>query len=433
MEGERSLPLRSRSAAVDASMDVLCDTLMVEEVLPRLLPKSLICLGAVSRRYHALTLRPDFAARYWPRAGVFLQPIGIYEELRPRFLTGSVSREPSTESFSGADLSFLPGPSAREKDYLRRVGAQSGIVLMHSTAGLLLCSRGRIHPVHFYVCNPVTWQWVALPELPWPSHQWQSGLLTVDTKGDGAVERFKVVLFNHPIHWRDEGGCFDLRLFSSDTGLWEIMRLQPPVPTGVGLYLTLLGQSGTVYWSQYTLNGHTLAYNSENHTFRFIPLPDRGADGQWNWIIGEDKRGGLRFARSNSSVLEVWNTQKESGDGMWMLVQRVSIAELLERNPQVDAFLCCKLQKDYDALINRNQCLKLLSFHPTNDDIIFLRMPGALASCSVKHGTMNLQCTYKSSSEPSDSDMYPYVHPSYQVKIPAIKNSNPASVKLNHS
>ncbi|KAL6615053.1 hypothetical protein ACP70R_037323 [Stipagrostis hirtigluma subsp. patula] len=215
---------RSRTAS-DASMDVLCDTLMAEEILPRLLPKSLICLGAVSRRYHALTLRPDFAARYWPRAGVFFQPARCYyDEGRPRFLTvsGSGAQAPATESFFGADLSFLPGPSAREKDYLRRVGArhsaQSGIVLMHSTAGLLLCSRGRIRPVHFYVCNPVTWQWVALPELPWPPHQWQSGLLTLRTNRDGAIEGFKVVLFNQPMHWREEDGCLDLRLFSSGTG-----------------------------------------------------------------------------------------------------------------------------------------------------------------------------------------------------------------------
>ncbi|KAL6615428.1 hypothetical protein ACP70R_037698 [Stipagrostis hirtigluma subsp. patula] len=174
-------------------------------------------------------------------------------EICHRFVTGSRlgAHAPSTESFSGADLSFLPGPSAREKDYLRHVGArhdaQSEIILVHSAAGLLLCSRGRIHPMHFYVCNPVTWQWVALPELPWPSHQWHSGLLTVGTRGDGAVERFNVVLFNHPMHWRKEDGCLDLMLFSSDTGWWETMQLQPPVSTIDYCSIPIHGQSGTVY------------------------------------------------------------------------------------------------------------------------------------------------------------------------------------------
>ncbi|KAL6615052.1 hypothetical protein ACP70R_037322 [Stipagrostis hirtigluma subsp. patula] len=55
MEGERSSAMRSRSAAGDGSMDLLCDTLMMEEILPRLLPKNIICPGAVSRRYKALT------------------------------------------------------------------------------------------------------------------------------------------------------------------------------------------------------------------------------------------------------------------------------------------------------------------------------------------------------------------------------------------
>ena len=52
-------------------------------------PKSLLRLGAASRRYRALARSPDFAARYWRRAGAFLQPAaeqpakGVF----PRFLT----------------------------------------------------------------------------------------------------------------------------------------------------------------------------------------------------------------------------------------------------------------------------------------------------------------------------------------------------------
>lgn len=187
-------------------MDVLCDTLIVEEILPRLLPKSLLCLSATSSRYKALALRPDFAARYWPRAGVFFQDSSIPS---PIFLPGGeqghADDTPVEESIIGEDLAFLPGPSDKEKAYLRRVGSPNILfVVLQSEAGLLLCSKGRFHPVHFYICNPVTWQWVALPEQPWPTKEWQSGMLTVDTKGDRAgnnPKRFQVVLFNHPMHW----------------------------------------------------------------------------------------------------------------------------------------------------------------------------------------------------------------------------------------
>ena len=75
-------------------MDAMCETLMLEEILPRLPPKSLLRLGATSRRYGALARSPGFAARYWRRAGAFLQPAaeqpakGVF----PRFLTAHACR-----------------------------------------------------------------------------------------------------------------------------------------------------------------------------------------------------------------------------------------------------------------------------------------------------------------------------------------------------
>ncbi|KAL6882106.1 hypothetical protein ACP4OV_011578 [Aristida adscensionis] len=334
-------------------MDRLCDTLMVEEILPRVLPKYLIRLRAASRRYNALALRPDFAARYWRRAGVLFQPFHPgRSEIRPHFLTAPGAQEP----VSGTDLSFLPGPSAREKDYLLAVGARdgatSGIAVVHSTAGLLLCSRGCIHPVHFYVCNPVTRQWVALPEQPWPSAEWQCGLLTVSTdNGDGAAGRFKVVLFNLPMHWEKEGGCLDLRLFSSDTGRWEAAQLPPPILNNFATRGPICGQSGTAYRTSYRVKDRALAYNGANGACRFIPLPPSPTVNPHPpmRIIGERQGGGLCFASCDGSSLDVWNTrnnQSENGTLMLLhrisiaeLLHRISIAELLERNPESGAFL----------------------------------------------------------------------------------------------
>ena len=126
-------------------MDVLCDTLVVEEILPRPPRKQLLRLGATSPRYEALARRPDFAARYWPRAGVIFQPFDQNKEIPPRFLT---ARHAASELVHGADLAFLPGPSAREEAYLRRVGydRDCGFAVVHSAGGLLLCSRGRVSP-----------------------------------------------------------------------------------------------------------------------------------------------------------------------------------------------------------------------------------------------------------------------------------------------
>ncbi|KAK3164598.1 hypothetical protein QOZ80_1AG0021660 [Eleusine coracana subsp. coracana] len=408
-------------------MDVLCDTLMVEEILPRLLPKSLLCLRAASRRYNALTSLPDFAARYWQRAGIFCQLNSI-----PVFLSGGeqglANDALAVDSIIiGANLAFLPSPSDKEKAYLRRVGASETVVtVVHSAAGLLLCSRGYFHPVHFYVCNPVTWQWVALPELPWPSNQWQSGLLTLDTKadgdGDGAARnpmRFKVVLFNHPMHWQKPDGRIDLRLFSSDTGQWKVMQLRCPIHIGEDacLWAPKLGQSGTAYWMKTNAKHQAVTYNSVNHTVQVIPLPRCVADGKWNRFIGERHGGGLRYAHSNLSVLEVWDSRtKSDGTIIWMLAHRLGAMELLERNPEAASFL---LGGDTTSSV-----IKPIGFHPTNDDVVFLGLPRAVATYSIENGTLSLQCTSHYDLSYSYPDgMFPFVHPPYPLLIPAINNS----------
>lgn len=56
-----------------SSMDLLCDTLEVEPIVPGLELKDLLRLRAASHRYNALSLHPDFSARYWQHAGV-VQP-----------------------------------------------------------------------------------------------------------------------------------------------------------------------------------------------------------------------------------------------------------------------------------------------------------------------------------------------------------------------
>ena len=89
--------------------------------------------------------RPSPAAPTSPPAGVIFQPFDQNKEIPPRFLT---ARHAASELVHGADLAFLPGPSAREEAYLRRVGydRDCGFAVVHSAGGLLLCSRGRVSP-----------------------------------------------------------------------------------------------------------------------------------------------------------------------------------------------------------------------------------------------------------------------------------------------
>ncbi|RLM93949.1 hypothetical protein C2845_PM08G16760 [Panicum miliaceum] len=253
--------------ASSASMDALCDTLLVEEILPRLPPKSLLRLGATSRRYEALARSLGFAARYWRRAGAFLQPAAEQPGVFPRFLTAPA----------------MPGGGAR--------------------------ARGSTWPAaRYFVCNPVTRQQTALPELRDLCFKPRCGLLTVaaaagtDGGGHGAAPRFQVVVIEE---WQIEDTFLGLKIFSSDTGTWRSRM------ASLYRYSSLpfehdfrrrpaLGQSGAAYWIQ--RDGRTaIAYDSAGDSLRVIHLPESGARskrciGERHGGGGAGGGGGLRYA-----------------------------------------------------------------------------------------------------------------------------------------
>uniref|UniRef100_A0ACD5VB17 Uncharacterized protein n=1 Tax=Avena sativa TaxID=4498 RepID=A0ACD5VB17_AVESA len=396
-------------------MDRLCDNL-VEEILRRLPAKCLHRVRAAARRYNHIVLSPEFRARYWESnaphlSGVFLQSNRPWWQ-HSLFLTGS-SDTPSaaTESIVASDLAFLPqlppGPAAKDRE----------IFIVHS--------RGDHKPVQYYVCNPVSWQCVALPELPSPS-AYLSGLLSVTTDGDGAgsscsIKCFQVVLFSHPSSWKQSGGVMDLKVYSSATGRWEANRIQPP-PASMDVETHAapsLGQSGTAYWIGYRPMDKLIAYSCLHHTVQVLPLPSRVHDTTaLNRCIGERQGGGLRYAHFDCSVfqggglryahfdcsvLQVWDLQAGGGvDGVWWkMVHQVGVMELMaERNPEATGIFT------------------VLGFHPTRD-IVFLEVNQNVAAYSIEHGTITYQCPHRY----FPYDVFPYVHPAHPVEIPEVGGS----------
>ncbi|CAO2203790.1 unnamed protein product [Urochloa humidicola] len=391
-------------------MDLLCDTLMLEEVLPRVEPKPLLRLGATSRRYNALARNPTFAARYWPHAGVFLQPAAAAEHHQgaphlpspvpvPRFLAADPARP-------GLDL------------------AKDGMAIVHSSSGgLLLCSR-RIPTrpsARYYVFNPVTRQRTALLGLCYKPPQ--RALLTVAGDGDAArFLSFQVVVVEE---WQVEDVFLNLKIFSSGTGGWKARHLSLSLRDR-SLFLPfehdlarrpVLGPSGAAYWIQTgDYEEEAIAFHSATNSLRVIHLPERLAGGgseSGSSIIGERHGGGggLRFARAGAAALEVWDSEKMDGSA-WALAHWIGITELLEQqNSELRSAQSCSV--------------KPLGFHPTDADAVFLALPWGVAAYSMKHGTMDLQCTHNCFAAPAD--VFPYVHPPYPVQIPAIRNLAVAS------
>jgi hypothetical protein len=409
------------------SMHALCDSI-VEEIFRRLPAKYLHRVRAVCRRYNDIVLSPGFVARYWQShsrhlSGVFLQteplvrPWGHF----PDFLAGS-PRPSATESIFASDLGFLPHFLPESQSQGEPVDDAEKIFIVHSTAGLVLCSRGRINAVQYYICNPVSWQWVPLPELPLPLRcNSLYGLLSVTDNGDGIIRCFQVFLFNHPMDWKKTGGCLDLKIFSSDTGEWRATAIRSP-QLGVDPYPPVfLGQSGTAYCAGGCVKDKVIAYNCDRYSIQALQLPESVPDAPYNpnRCIGERHGGGLRYAHFDYSVFEVWDQLREGKNGMcWTLVHQVGVMELAQRYLQTAPRAARFAESTIQGRINSNSLFRVLGFHPT-EDIIYMDVADTVAAYSMEHGVMR----YESPRRCYRIDIFPYVHPAHPVQIPTIKKA----------
>ncbi|KAM0909091.1 hypothetical protein ACQ4PT_015039 [Festuca glaucescens] len=371
-------------------MDLLCANI-VEEILRRLPAKYLHRVRAVSRRYNDLVLSPGFVARYWQShsphlCGVFLQTESLIRPWGhfPDFLAGS-PRPSAMESMFASDLGFLPHLPESQLQ-VETMGDARKILIVHSTAGLLLCCRGRNNVVQYYICNPVSWQWVSLPELP---------------------------------VWHLVGGYLDLKVFSSDTGQWRAMTIRSPHLDVDGYLSLFLGQSGTVYSAGYRAKDKIIAYNCNRNSIQVFPLPDSVPDSPNNRCFGERQGGSLRYAHIDSSVFEVWDLRQEGENGMcWTLVHQVGVMELAQGN--LEAATCAaKFElSTIQGLINSNSLFPLLGFHPT-EDIMYMDVGHTVATYFMEQGTMR----YESPRQCFHDDLFSYGHPARPVVIPTIKEA----------
>uniref|UniRef100_A0ACD5ZY81 Uncharacterized protein n=1 Tax=Avena sativa TaxID=4498 RepID=A0ACD5ZY81_AVESA len=318
-----------------------------------------------------------------------------------------------------SDLGFLPHHLPESQLQPETTGDAKMIFIVHSTAGLLLCSRGCNNVVQYYVCNPVSWQWVSLPDLPWHSY-YLYGLLSVTDNGDGIIRCFQVFLFNHPLDWQKTGGCLDFKVFSSDTGQWRATSIRSP-HIDVDAYPALfLGQSGTAYCIGDRLKDKIIAYNCGHNSIQVLPLPNSDPDEPHkphNRCIGERQGGCLRYAHINLSVFEVWDLRREGGNGMcWKLVHQVGVMDLAQQNLEAATCGAKFFLSTIQGRINSSSLFPLLGFHPT-EDIIYMDVANTVYAYSMEQGTMR----YESPRQCFRTGIFSYVHPAHPVKIPTIE------------
>ncbi|CAD6231150.1 unnamed protein product [Miscanthus lutarioriparius] len=274
-------------------MDAVCDTLLLEEILPRLAPKNLLRLVPLQRpRPQPRLPRPVLVAR-WRLLG----PCPRHKRQR---VSSALPHRPLFKPCVGAQARRH---EPRLVSQFQRAYYRGGLPLLMAHSTRVLPRRPTSQSAHYYVCNPVTWQRAVLPELRSLCFDPQCVLLTVA----GTRSQFQVVVIEQ---WQMEDMDLRLKVFSSGTSQWESRRIslfESSLPFEHDFRpRPVLGQSGAAYCLQ-PRDDMAIAYHSDGDSFQVIALPRHLASRKRDRVIGERHGGGgLRFTEAHASVLEVW-------------------------------------------------------------------------------------------------------------------------------
>ncbi|CAI0625895.1 unnamed protein product [Linum tenue] len=168
---------------------------------------------------------------------------------------------PTCSIVNGSDLSLNLLPFIAGQDYY---SSTLDRVVLGSSNGLLLCSPYKTMPATYYICNPLTKEWLTLPPSPHKDSpdvyvgficdpfylvQGDDSLITLN---DGFG--FKVVRWRYSSSDEDEEEDLfgmDVEVFSSDVGLWTTSRarcVKGVTSTALPAPGTGISYDGRLYW-----------------------------------------------------------------------------------------------------------------------------------------------------------------------------------------
>ncbi|KAM7522589.1 hypothetical protein LguiA_012491 [Lonicera macranthoides] len=231
--------------------------------------------------------------------------------------------------------------------------------------GLLLTSTTNNSHDCYYVCNPLTQQWCALPKPP-RIHKWVAICFIVEPcdgsfqvvrlvgdKGSPNIVNFEIFL-SKTCQWKEKSASFDLSVSTKVEFLKAVPCKQ------------------IIYW---TFSNIIIAYdssqsdseNDETIQCRLIDLPrDRVCDWFAEGMIGvcQDKLHYLQAA-NGKKILSIWELTKynDGGEGEWFLSRRITYSEINPALPE----------------------LKPIALHPFSSDLVYItRSAIRLASLNLR-------------------------------------------------
>ncbi|XP_056694024.1 F-box protein At1g49990-like [Spinacia oleracea] len=283
------------------------------------------------------------------------------------------------------------------------------IRIVASHGDLVVCHDNKLysHQSKYYVCNLLTKQWRALPPIPGRhvEDDMAIGLVLYGDEYDLPMVSYKVVrilkLGSRSSHLISE-------IFSSDTGEWTESSL--PCPPSIRRFWQFRTSAVTVnnalHWIINGNNGETVIvldpFTGINGECRLIDPPLELKFEMAHVCLGTCREK-LRMSTIKgvhpNRMLKVWELQ-DYENGKWLLQNRICLKEMV-------------FVTDYQFDMLEFSTNLVLSFHPKDGDVVYLRCHNHIMKCNMRKGT--LEVVTKCLGDPTfvirTLTVFPLVHP----------------------
>ncbi|CAN1179084.1 F-box protein At5g49610 [Linum perenne] len=301
-------------------------------------------------------------------------------------------------------------------------------VVLASDNGLLVCSPNNSQYAEYYICNPLTRQWLALPLPPLcqehdtgvglicdPLYNVNDDLVTVNDQFSIKLVRLLIIpdwYGNHQIH---------AEMFSSQTG-WSAMQLADGIACFLRFDCPPITYKGKIHW---LLNDcDFLIYDPETNEFPeqrytsgtppeelYIP------GGPFKTVVGFDV---LSICKRSFWIGQTLNARVRVfmlANGIWRLEHDVDTYHEMDwSSSSVKQKVC------YDI-----QCIKFWTMHPNDSMIAYMSVGTAFLECNFRDRTMEVlsegQSIWSNVGQSIWSNVVTLSLPLWPTPLPALSTS----------
>ncbi|KAF5755074.1 putative F-box domain-containing protein [Helianthus annuus] len=355
------------------------------EIISRLPLKSIFKFKCVCKHWLTLISQPSFSKFYFNvtanSASSSVQFRILYRYIYVSKFKDVLDRfRPEVYNSHKFSVLFLSSfEEQQQSDQFKVLGVSNGLILC--------CLLG---PLVYYVCDPVTRQWVTLPrgrDMSASTHPIFFGEGFVSRVDENNVVVGYTVVRVELLSLRTN--YLSLEAFSSETGKWVDYKL--PCESPIALMKRGGGPvcfNGNFHWFVYDHGMVAFDPNKEPKSCRLIQFPeDREVETEYKhdglYRLCDECQGKLRFFEVAYDVcsfycFSMWD-MKDYEKGEWCSEFKVTRSDLSSSDPELNGWLM------------KAKFLPL-SFHPFDLDIVYLRCVelACVVSYSIRNKTLDV-------------------------------------------